>query len=139
MKYSNVSARYVFRLLMPEHKEKILVAATQPLQRYEKNGANILESIVTCDKTYVHCFTMESIRGRRLTFRLTLIMKSKNDNLTYESYGQIFEIQIDSILRHSNCFQKQKVKPSICKKRRVLWNSYCFLQGNGRPTLLFGQ
>ena len=51
LKYSKVSARWVPRLLNPEHKEKILIAATQLLQRFEKNRVNFLESIVTCDET----------------------------------------------------------------------------------------
>jgi len=62
LKYSKVSARWISRLLNPEHKEKRLIAATQLLQRFEKNGANFLESIVTCDETWVHYFTPESKR-----------------------------------------------------------------------------
>jgi hypothetical protein len=38
------------------------VAVTQILQRYESEGADVLDSIVTCDDTWVHYFTTESKR-----------------------------------------------------------------------------
>ena len=44
LQYSKVSARWVPRLLMLEHKEKRLVAARQLLKRYEQNRVNFLES-----------------------------------------------------------------------------------------------
>ena len=46
--YSKVSARWVLRLLVPEHNEKRLVIVTQLLQGYEKNGVNFLEYILNC-------------------------------------------------------------------------------------------
>jgi hypothetical protein len=36
------------------------VAVTQILQRYEREGADFLDSVVTCDETWVHYFTPES-------------------------------------------------------------------------------
>jgi hypothetical protein len=60
LKVSRVSASWVPRLLSPEHRERRLVAVTQLLQRYEREGAEFVDSIVTCDETWVHYFTPES-------------------------------------------------------------------------------
>jgi histone-lysine N-methyltransferase SETMAR len=65
LKVSKVSARWVPRLLSPEHRERRLVAVTQLLQRYEREGAEFLDSIVTCDETWVHYFTPESKRASK--------------------------------------------------------------------------
>jgi hypothetical protein len=59
---SKVSTRLVLRLLTTEHRERRLVAVTQLLQQYEREGAGFLDSIVTTDDTSVHCFTPESKR-----------------------------------------------------------------------------
>jgi histone-lysine N-methyltransferase SETMAR len=65
LKVSKVNARWVPRLLSPEHKERRLVAVTQLLQRYEIEGAEFLDTIVTCDETWVHYFTPESKRASK--------------------------------------------------------------------------
>jgi hypothetical protein len=65
LKVSKVSARWFSRLLSPEHRERRLVAVTQLLQRYEREGAEYLDSIVTCDETWVHYFTPESKRASK--------------------------------------------------------------------------
>jgi histone-lysine N-methyltransferase SETMAR len=65
LKVSRVSARWVPQLLSPEHRERRLVAITQLLQRYEREGAKFLDSIVTCDETWVHYFTTESKRASK--------------------------------------------------------------------------
>jgi histone-lysine N-methyltransferase SETMAR len=65
LKVSQVSARWVPRLLSPEHRERRIVAVTQLLQRYEREGAEVLDSIVTCDETWVHYFTPESKRASK--------------------------------------------------------------------------
>jgi hypothetical protein len=54
LKVSKVSARWVPRLLSPEHRERRLVAVTELLQRYEREGAEFLDLIVTCCETLVH-------------------------------------------------------------------------------------
>jgi hypothetical protein len=62
LKVSKVSASWVSRLLSPEHRERRLVAVTQPLERYEREGVEFLDSVVTCDEIWVHYFTPESKR-----------------------------------------------------------------------------
>jgi histone-lysine N-methyltransferase SETMAR len=62
LKVSRVSAKWVPRLLSPEHRERRLVAVTQLLQRYEREGVKFLDSIVTCNETRVYYFTPESKR-----------------------------------------------------------------------------
>jgi hypothetical protein len=57
---STVSAKWVPRLLTPEHTEGCSVAVTELLQKYEREGAEFLDSIVTFDETWVHYFTPES-------------------------------------------------------------------------------
>jgi hypothetical protein len=41
------------------------VAVIQLLQRYGSEGAEFLDSIVTCDETWVHYFTPESKRASK--------------------------------------------------------------------------
>jgi hypothetical protein len=41
------------------------VAVTQLLQRYEREGAEVLDSIVTYQETWVHYFTPESKRASK--------------------------------------------------------------------------
>jgi hypothetical protein len=60
LKISKLSTRWVPRLLSMEHRERPLVAVTQLLQRYEREGAELLDSTVTCDEPWVHYFTPES-------------------------------------------------------------------------------
>jgi hypothetical protein len=60
LKVNRVNKRRVPRLLSPEHRKRRLVAITQLLQRYEREGAEFLDSVVTCDETWVHYFTPES-------------------------------------------------------------------------------
>jgi histone-lysine N-methyltransferase SETMAR len=62
---SKVSARWVPRLLSPEHRERHLLAVTQLLQRYERERAEFLDSVVTCDETWVHYYTPESKRASK--------------------------------------------------------------------------
>jgi hypothetical protein len=65
LEVSKVSARWFPRLLSPEHRERRLVAVTQLLQRYERKGAEFLDSVVTCDETWVHYVTSESKRSSK--------------------------------------------------------------------------
>jgi histone-lysine N-methyltransferase SETMAR len=65
LKVSRVSARWVPRLLSLEHRERRLGAVTELLQRYEREGADFLDSIVTYDVTWVHYFTPESKRASK--------------------------------------------------------------------------
>jgi hypothetical protein len=54
-----ISVWSVEEILSPEHRERRLVAISQLLQRYEREGAKFLDSIVTCDETWVHHFPPE--------------------------------------------------------------------------------
>jgi histone-lysine N-methyltransferase SETMAR len=65
LKVSKVSARWVPWLLSPEHRERRLVAVTQLLQQYKIEGAEFLDSIVTCGETWVDYFTPESKRASK--------------------------------------------------------------------------
>jgi hypothetical protein len=65
LKVSRVRASWASRLLTPEHRDRRLVAVTQLLQRYKREGAEFLDSIVTCDETWVHYFTTESKRASK--------------------------------------------------------------------------
>jgi histone-lysine N-methyltransferase SETMAR len=55
-----VSARWVPHLLTTEYRERCLVAVTQLLQQYEREGGQFLDSVVICDETWVHYFISES-------------------------------------------------------------------------------
>jgi histone-lysine N-methyltransferase SETMAR len=60
-----MSARWVPRLLSPEHRKRSLVAVTQLFQRYEREGAEFFDSVVTCDESWVYYFTPESKRASK--------------------------------------------------------------------------
>ena len=60
LQFSKVSARWVPRILTSEQRAKRVEVCNDLLQRYEEEGETFLESILTCDETWVHYSTPES-------------------------------------------------------------------------------
>ncbi|XP_039604252.1 protein GVQW3-like, partial [Polypterus senegalus] len=60
--YRRLSARWVPKMLTPEHRQNRVLAAREFLQRYEIEGEAFLDSIVTGDETWVCHYTPESKR-----------------------------------------------------------------------------
>jgi hypothetical protein len=86
LKVSKLSANWVPRLLSPEHRDRRLVAVTQFLQRYEREGAEFLDSVVTCDETWVHYFTPESKRASK-PCKHTHSLPPKNSESNFFQWG----------------------------------------------------
>ena len=61
--FSKVSARWIPRILTTEHRQKRVEICQNLLQRYTEEGDTFLESILTCDETWVHYSTPESKRA----------------------------------------------------------------------------
>jgi histone-lysine N-methyltransferase SETMAR len=144
---SKVSARWVPRLLSPEHKERRLVAVTQLLQRHEREGAEFLDSILTYDETWVHYFTPESKRAskqckhtyspppppQKAIFSARQIMTA----VFWFSKGivhlDLLTGQKTINAQYYSTLLNEKVKPAIRSKRRKRQDSVFFLQDNARP------
>lgn len=65
LKFRKVCARWVPRLLTAQHKEKRFQSALQFLFRYENEGNDFLDKIVTGDESWVHYFTPETKRSSK--------------------------------------------------------------------------
>jgi histone-lysine N-methyltransferase SETMAR len=144
LKVSRVSARWVPRFLSPEHRERRLVTVTQLLQRYEREGAEFFDSIVTCDETWVHHFTHESKRASK-QWKHTHSPPPKKAKAIF-SAGKIMAtvfwdskgiIHLDFLTgqktinaQYYSTLLNEKVKPAIHSKRRKRKNSVFFLQDN---------
>jgi hypothetical protein len=123
------------------------VAVTQLLQRYEREGAEFLDSVVTCNETWVHYFTPESKRAskqckhahfpppkkRKQFFSAEKIMAT----VLWDSKGII---HLDFLTgqktinaQYSSTLLNEKVKPAIRSKRRKRQDSVFFVQDNARP------
>ncbi|XP_039618307.1 protein GVQW3-like, partial [Polypterus senegalus] len=60
--YRKLSARWVPKMLTPEHRQNCVLAAREFLQRYKIEDEAFLDSIVTGDETWVGHYTPESKR-----------------------------------------------------------------------------
>lgn len=58
--FHKVSARWVPRLLSPEHKQHRLEISQRHFNRFQREGDLFLNRIVACDETWVHHYTPES-------------------------------------------------------------------------------
>ena len=61
--YSNVTARWVPKMLTEQHKQARVSACQQLLDRFSAEGETFLERIVTGDETWVHHYTPETKRS----------------------------------------------------------------------------
>lgn len=60
--FRKLCARWVPKMLTPEHREKRVSAAREFLERFQTEGESFLDSIVTGDETWVCHYTPESKR-----------------------------------------------------------------------------
>jgi histone-lysine N-methyltransferase SETMAR len=123
------------------------VAVIQLLQRYEREGTEFLDSIVTCDETWVHYFTPESKRASKQC-KHTHSPSPKEAKAIF-SAGKIMTavfwdskgiIHLDVLTgqktinaQYYSTLLNEKVKSPIRLKRRKRQDSVFFLQDNVRP------
>jgi hypothetical protein len=120
------------------------VAVTHLLQRDEK-GAEFLDSIVTCDETWVHYITPESKRASKQCKhthspphkRAKAIFFSGEDHgycdLGFKGYHDFLTGQKTINAQYYSTRLNEKVKPAIRSKRRKMHDSVFFVQDNTRP------
>lgn len=96
--YSKVCSRWVPRMLTAQNKETRKTIASEHLQRFNLEGEEFLEKIVTGDETWVHFFEPESKRQSMEWHHTTSPKKKKiqNSAVGRESYG-------DSVLGCRGC------------------------------------
>ncbi|GFG41000.1 hypothetical protein Cfor_12596 [Coptotermes formosanus] len=122
---SKVSTSWVPRHLTTEHKlgptapdnraqGKMFSGHSQILQQYEREGAEYLDSIVTCGENWAHYFTPES--KEQGVLHLDFLAGQKTINV--QQYSTLLN---------------EKVKLAIRSKRRKRQDSACFLQDDARP------
>jgi [histone H3]-lysine36 N-dimethyltransferase SETMAR len=147
LKFSKVSARWVPRLLNEDHKEARVSVASSLLKRFQKEGNDFLDSIVTCDETWVHHYTPESKRASmqwkhvqspvakkaKTTFSAGKVMAT----VFWDSKGILFvdfltERKTINAEYYSNLLKSQ-VKQAIRNKRRKDQKRVLFLHDNARP------
>jgi histone-lysine N-methyltransferase SETMAR len=123
------------------------VAVSQLLERYEREGAEFLDSIVTCDETWVHYFTPQSKRASKQCKHTHSPPPKKAKAIFFA--GKIMAtvfwdskgiIHLDFLTgqktinaQYYSTLLNEKVKSAIRLKRRKMQDSVCFLQGNARP------
>ena len=145
--FSKVSARWVPRLLTDEQKEKRVDVCQQLLRRYEDEGSQFLEAIVTCDETWVHHSTPESKRAS-MQWRHPDSPPPRKAKTT-ASAGKVMAtifwdfkgvLHIDFLhgrktinAQYYSSLLTEDVKPAIRGKRRKSQSSVIFLQDNARP------
>jgi hypothetical protein len=127
---------------------KTLVAVTKLLQRYEREGAEFLDSIVNRDETWVHYFTPESKRASKQCKHTHSPSPPKQAKAIF-SAGNIMTavfwdsksiIHLDFLTgqktinaQNYSTLLNEKVNSAIRLKRRKMQDSVCFLHDNVRP------
>lgn len=148
LKFNKVSARWVPRHLTPDMKDLRVDACTALLQRYEAEGDDFLQRIVTGDESWVHYFQPETKRASKewrhstspkpKKFRATLSAGKVMLTLFWDNKGAILEHYMprgSTVNSESYCDLLQNhLKPAIRSKRRGLLRSGVLLQhDNARP------
>lgn len=147
LQFSKVSARWVPRILTTEQREKRVDVCQQLLQRYEEEGETFLESILTCDETWVHYSTPESKRASMQWKRKGSPppLKAKTTPSAGKVMATVFWdfkgiLHVDFLhtqktinAQYYSNLLTQDVKTAIRGKRRKSQSSVSFLQDNARP------
>lgn len=147
LQFSKVSARWVPRILTTEQREKRVEACQDLLQRYEEEGDSFLESIITCDETWVHHSTPESKRASMQWKRSGSPppLKAKTISSAGKVMATVFwdfkgVLFVDFLhgrktinAQYYSNLLTEHVKVAIRGKRRKSQSSVSFLQDNARP------
>lgn len=145
--YHKVSSRWVPKQLTDEHKRKRVESATEFLRRYEEEGEDFLDSIVTGDETWAHHYTPET-KAQSKQWRHPTSPKPKKFK-TEKSAGKVMAtvfwdrngvLLVDfmpkgtTINSESYCETLKKLRRAIQNKRRGrLTKGVCLHHDNARP------
>lgn len=148
LKYRKLSARWVPRQLTHEMKVCRVDVCQMLLDRYEAEGDDFLDRIVTGDECWVHYFQPESKRASKQwrhssspppkKFRVTSSVGKLMLTLFWDRKGPILEHYMtrgSTVTSASYCdLMHNHLKPAIRTKRRGLLSSGVLLQhDNARP------
>uniref|UniRef100_A0A8D8R8P0 Histone-lysine N-methyltransferase SETMAR n=1 Tax=Cacopsylla melanoneura TaxID=428564 RepID=A0A8D8R8P0_9HEMI len=145
--YRKLSARWVPKQLTEQHKLNRVQTSKEFLERYELEGDNFLNSIVTGDETWVAHYTPETKRQSQQwrhtfspcakKFKTTISAKKIMASVFWDHKGIILIEYLDqgeTINAVRYCETLNKLKRAIQNKRRgMLTNGVCLLHDNARP------
>ncbi|GFW28691.1 histone-lysine N-methyltransferase SETMAR [Trichonephila clavipes] len=147
LKFRKLCACWVPRLLTEEHKLKRMACALDFLDRYQKEGDQFLERIVTGDETWVSHITPESKR-QSMEWRHTnspVRVKAKRTISTRKGMATVFwdrhEVLLVEFMQQGTtinaaayCATLTKLRRAIQNKRRgLLTSGILLLHDNARP------
>lgn len=145
--YHKLSARWVPKQLTDQNKLLRVQCAQEVLERYELEGNDFLDLIVTGDETWVAHYTPEakrqSLQWRHSTspaakkFKTTISGKKVMASVFWDSQGIIlieYLPQGQTINADRYCETLRKLRRAIQNKRRgLLTKGVCLLHDNARP------
>ncbi|CAF4888914.1 unnamed protein product [Pieris macdunnoughi] len=147
LQYRKLSARWVPKMLTPEHKVKRVQCAQDFLASFEEEGEEFLDSIVTGDETWAHYYTPET-KEQSKQWRHThwpKVKKFKQEKSAGKVMATVFwdrkgVLLIDFMPRGATinadryCETLRKLRRAIQNKRRVMLTKGVRLHhDNARP------
>jgi histone-lysine N-methyltransferase SETMAR len=145
--YKKLCARWVPRMLTPEHQQNRVTAAREFLDRFAQEGEAFLDSIVTGDETWVCHYTPESKR-QSLQWRHSSSPATKKFKTTHSArkvMASVFwdrkgVLLVDFMLKGTTinaeayCNTLKKLRRAIQNRRRaMLTRGVNLLHDNARP------
>lgn len=145
--YRKLCARWVPKMLTPEHRQNRVLAAREFLERYESEGETFLDSIVTGDETWVCHYTPES-KKQSQQWRHTHSPSTKKFKVQFSERKIMASVFWDrkglllvdfmpkgtTINAAAYCETLKKLKKKIKDKRRgMLTRGVSLLHDNARP------
>jgi len=126
--YSKVSARWVPRQLTDDHKRQRVESDTEFLRRYEEEGEDFLDSLVTGDETWAHHYTPET-KEQSKQWRHTTSPKPKKFKTTL-SAGKVMAtvfwdrkgVLLVDFLPKGETINSERYCETLTKLRRAIQN-----------------
>ena len=145
--FRKLCARWVPKQLTDFHQETRMAASLKFLMRYNEEGNDFLDRIITCDETWVHHINPETKRAsmqwkhtespRVRKFKQVLSANKMLACVFWDSRGILLVDFIPSgstVNSEVYCNQLKKLRRAVQNKRRgLLTAGVVFLQDNARP------
>lgn len=146
--YKKLCARWVPKMLTDSHKSFRMASALDFLDRYHKDGEDLLESIVTGDETWVQYYTPETKRQSQQWMHTNSPNKPTKFKQTFNNHKIMATVFWDhkgvlllefmqpgtTINAESYCETLRRLRRAIQNKRRgLLTSGVVLLHDNARP------
>lgn len=117
--YRKLSALWVLKMLTEEHKQKRIEAGRMVLERYDEQGEEFLDSIVTGDETWISYTTPETKR-QSMQWRYTHSPSAKKFRTTLSDVSILVDYMVrgTTINAQAYCETLKKLRSTIKNKRR---------------------